>query len=67
MLSGVGVWSLGVGIGVGILLLVSSVRPRVMNQAISTPETPSTKTIANTHGNALLFDSLRLAPDLICG
>ena len=44
----------GTGVGAGYRPLTSSPLPRVMNHAISTPEAPRTRTIANTHGKARL-------------
>jgi hypothetical protein len=52
---GNGVWT-----GYFPLTLVSPLR--VMNHAIRTPEAPRTRTIAKTHGNALLLDSARPSP-----
>jgi hypothetical protein len=52
--------ALGAGVGPTTLLVVSSGRPRVINHAISTPEAAKTRTMANTQGNALLLESIRL-------
>jgi len=49
---------LGTGVGAGYLPLTSELAPRVMSHAISTPEAPSTRTIANTQGSAPLRDSI---------
>jgi len=58
--SGEGSTTLGTGVGVAYLPLTSSpLPPRVMNQAIRTPDIPRTRTIANTHGSALLLGSSR--------
>jgi len=58
--------TLGRGVGAGYLPLVSSARPRVTIQAIRTPEAPSTRTIANTQGKALLRVSLSLSSEPAC-
>src|SRR5260370_37983044 len=50
--------TLVMGVGAGYLLLVSELPTRVMSHAIRTPEAPSTRTIANTHGSAPLRDSI---------
>ena len=49
--------TLGTDVGAGYRALVSPARPRVMNQAMRTPEAPRTRTIANTQGKAPLRDS----------
>jgi hypothetical protein len=43
--------------GFALELLMSLPPPRVISHAISTPDTASTTTIANTHGRLLLRDS----------
>jgi hypothetical protein len=52
--------ALDAGVGPASRLVVSSGRPRVINHAIRTPEAAKTRTMANTQGNALLLESIRL-------
>jgi hypothetical protein len=59
--------TLGLGVGTGYLPLVSSAAPRIMIHAMSTPEAPTTRTIANTHGKALLRVSPRRSLELTGG
>jgi hypothetical protein len=49
--------TLGTGVGVGYLSLVLSASPRVRNHAMSTPEAPSTRTMAKTQGRVDLRDA----------
>src|SRR5260221_3033250 len=58
--------TLGKGVDTGYLLLTSPPPPRDMNHAIRTAEAPSTRTIANTHGNTLLLDSSRVPEETTC-
>jgi len=55
---------LGTGVGAGYLPLTSESPPRVMSHAIRTPEAPSTRTMANTHGSAPLRDSVLVSSAL---
>ena len=55
---------LGTGVGAGYLPLVSPAPLRVISHAIRTPDAPRTRTIANTHGHALLLDSPLVSPVL---
>src|SRR5712671_1046202 len=58
--------TLGTGVDTGYLLLTSPPPPRDTNHAIRTPEAPSTRTIANTHGKTLLLDSSRVPEETTC-
>ena len=49
----------GPGVADKYRLVVLSEPPRVMNHAIRTPAAAKTRTIANTHGNALVRDTIR--------
>jgi hypothetical protein len=51
---------------VGYLLLVSASPLRVISHVVRTPEAPSTRTIANTHGKAPLLDSPLVPSALRC-